>query len=814
MERRGEEIEDEIYGQRIDSETVRADYEKFAVTKQQLKADELAFKEEVKRYKAGQKLKQPTEPKAKAPLLPKAKPILDTITEGEARTLEKSAQESLARANQEGQLGDVSLPKIISQHQTPVSKKVGMWDYIRTPDRVWKKIGLEKNIIELRSQYDKYLDELTPNINKVTKWSERVPKESSQRIFKYLDGQPIDLRPEERQVAIEIKAWLEEWAERLNLPEDNRIANYVTHIFDDQLIKKEFDEDLAKIITDKIPGSVYDPFLQKRLGAKGYKEDIWAALDAYAKRATRKVHMDVALKNLEDVASGLEKSQWDFVKSHTDRINLRPTEWDTSFDNSLKQVVGYRLGQRPTANISRNLRQVTFRGMLGGNIGSALRNLSQGINIYAKLGERYTASGYMQLVTKGTSELKAQGILRDNFIQDRVLSATKKMIQKIDKGLFAFFDMAEKINRGAAYYGAKSKALAQGMDETKAIEFAKKIVRDTQFLYNNIETPLMMQGDIAKVLTQFMSYPVKQSEFLIEMAKNKEFAGLLRYVIGGLAFVYTAGKVMNMSPTELIPWADYLSGDRKFGAPASLKFPVEVGKAILGTPDKYGQPRTLEEKARDVGKTLMGAVPGGIQIKKTYEGIKSYEQGASVTPSGRVRYPIEQNIGTGIKTGLFGQYATKRAREYFDEKQTSLSEKQSEFVLGAKDKEKAFEQIMTERAETRAKEAQRETFKTTTYQKVQDLLKTNPADADKMVQALSPEEQELYKDVRTSERSKNTANLHNLLLRSPAEAVKFVRSMNEREKARLVERLNDKNSFTDEERALYVEGKSAIITPN
>ena len=851
--REGDDIVDQTmgykksYAQANDSEKVRADYEKFAQDKQALKADELAFKDEVKKYKDSEKVRAYKEKSEKAlgrqialtskekgiidgrvslslresppaqvgktPLLKvpsKNAPLLSGRSEGELRTLEESARQSFGKANQGGRLGDVSLIKMIEKSPTPVNRKVGILDYLRTPDRVLKKIGLSKNANEIRVQYDKYLEELPKNIDKITEWSKRVPKESNERIFKYLDGQAVDLLPEERKVAVEIKVWLEDWAERLKLPADNRLSNYITHIFDDQLIKKEFDEDLAKIIADKVPGSVYDPFLQKRLGAQGYKQDVWAALDAYVKRATRKVHMDPALTNLEEVAGHLEQSQWEYVKKYADRINLRPTDWDTKFDNSLKQVVGYRFGQRPVANLSRSLRQMTFRGMLGGNISSALRNLSQGVNTYSKLGEKHTANGYLKLITKGTQELKDQGILRDNFIQDRTLSSTKKFMERLDKGLFLFFDMAEKINRGAAYYGAKSKALAQGMDETKAIEFAKKIVRDTQFLYSNVDTPLMMQGDIAKVMMQFMSYPVKQTEFLVEMAKNKEFSGLLRYVLGGVAFVYTAGKLMNMEPKELIPWSDYLSGDRKFGTPPSLKFPWEVVKAGMDTKDQYGNDRSLSDKARDIGKTLTGVIPAGVQLKKTFEGIGAFNQGASTSQSGRVRYPIEQGLLNRARTATFGQYSTGKAREYFDNEETPLSDKQSEFVLGQEDKVKAFEQIKTEQAEAKAKDEARETFKTNVYQKVQDLIKTNPVEADRMVQDLSPEDQELYKSVRTAERSKNTENLHDLLRRSPVEAVKFVRGQNEREKARLVERLNDKDSFTDEERALYREGKQKL----
>ena len=580
-------------------------------------------------------------------------------TEG-AETLQKTTQEVLVRTNQAGDSGAFSLPKSIASLPTPVNKKVHILDYARTPDRVLTKIGLGKEADFLRVQYDKYVKELPENIEKITQWSKQVSAESNARIFKWLDGQDVQLFPEELKVGNEIKAWLAEWAERLKLPKDKRIAEYITHIFDDQLIRKEFDEDLAKIIADKVPRSVYNPFLLERLGAKGYIEDTWKALDAYVKRATRKVHLDPALERIEESSKTLEKSQWDFVKRYTDRINLRPTDWDTLLDNGVKNLIGYRFVQRPVAAISRFLRQMTYRAMLGLNLSSALKNLSQGINTYAKLGERYTLTGYTKLFSSGArEELVREGVLNQGFIQDRVLSTTRKLLEKADKTLFFFFENAERINRGAAYWGAKTKALAQGKTEEQAIEIAKKLVRDTQFTFGSIDTPVILQSDIGKTLGQFQSFTIKQIEFLTEMMKNKEFVGLLRYAVSGLAFVYTIGKAFGMEPKDLIPaW--------RIGVPPSLKLPVETARAFLDTPNKYGQQRGIEQKLRDVGRSTVGLIPAGTQAKKTIEGIQSVREGKSTTRSGRTQFRVGGTPAKDIQAFLFGKYVSPEAKAYFN----------------------------------------------------------------------------------------------------------------------------------------------------
>lgn len=649
---------------------------------------------------------------------------IDTTT-GEGRSIEiqaHQAQEVLKGGNVPV---NVSLPKIIENTVTSVNKKVHLIDtYLTTPSFVMEKIGFGKEAKMLRGAMDNYWKELPKNLDIITKWSKEVPKESNKRIFNFLDGKAIDLNPQEKKVALEIKDWLKNWAKRLGLKEESTISHYITHIFDKELLAKEFDEDLAKIISDKIPGSIYDPFLLKRLGAKGYKQDTWQALDAYVKRGTRKVHLDPVLESIQTKAgsslefSNIEKSQFNYIKKYIENINMRPSETETGIDNLAKSMIGYKLGQRPITAVLRYLRQMTFRGMLGLNPTSALRNLSQGINTYATLGEKYTVIGYAKLFNKGAgAELEREGVLNSGFVQDRALSATKKAIEKMDKVLFKFFDTAEKINRGSAYFGAKSQGLAKGMSEEKAVEYAKSIVRKTQFVFDSVDTPVGMGGDIAKTLGQFQSYTTKQIEFLVQMAKDKNYAGFLRYAIAGTAFVYTIGKAFGMDPKELLPWY-------RFDTPPSLKVPVEIGKAVLNTPNKYGKVPDLKQKLKNVGNSLLGIIPAGSQGKKTFEGIKSVKQGGVFTSSGNIKFQQGQTLPQKAQSILFGKYASQNAKNYFNKDTIK------------KDEQKPIKKI---------------------YDQVQELTKQGKTqEVLNLVKDFTPEQIQIYKDIRTAERAKAT----------------------------------------------------------
>lgn len=624
-------------------------------------------------------------------------------TSNSLQTMQRSQQVSRLRDQTIGN----SFEDIVDKSSINVNEKVGLLDYLRTPDRVLKKIGLEKEAKEIRVSYDNYLKELPQEINKITEWSKRVSPDANQRIFKYLDGQNVKLQGEELKVAKEIRSYLKDWADRLGLPEDNRIASYITHIFDEDFIQKEFDPDIAKLIRDKVAGSVYDPFLEKRLGKLGYVEDTWRALDAYVKRATRKANMDPILNKVKGKAEKLEESQYDYVKNYIDRINLRPTNADNLVDNQVKQLIGYRLGQRPVASLSRNIRRAVYRGTLGLNIGSALRNLTQGANTYATLGEKYTIIGYSKLakaLATGSDELERVGVLRNDLIEDRTLNATRKFWENLDKGLFVFFETAERINRGAAYFGAKSKFLKKNKNATEeqAIEFAKDIVRKTQFTFGSVDTPVGMQSDLVKLLTQFQSFNVKQTEFLGEMAKRKDLVGFVRFGLANTVALLTIGKLIGLDIKDVIPFGSVLTGESKLGQTPAIELAKEVGGGILGTEDEYGNKISLKDRAlRIADKAGPVILPAYSQVKKTLQGIDAAAQGYSETAGGGIRYPINPTTGNMIRAGLFGQYNFPEAREFFDKDRRPIYDAKAEAFKETPidQRQELYNSIMDKRAE-------------------------------------------------------------------------------------------------------------------
>lgn len=548
--------------------------------------------------------------------------------------------------------------------------KADALDYLGTPEFVLERLGLNKAAEMLHDAQDAYLTTRDAELAKIADWKAQAGDRpyASTRIFRYLDGREREVVPEmspnELQVAREMRASLKDWAERLHLPEDNRIARYITHLFEPggEIPESEFlkDPELSAIMQEKVAGSVYDPFLQQRLGKKGYIEDAFRALDAYVKRASRKEAFDPILDQIREQSKGLDQKTYDYLATLTHRINMRPTKLDSLIDSFVTDRLGItRFTERPVAYISKTLRVSYYRALLGLNVSSALRNLSQGANTYAKLGEKYTMIGYAKIMQKlaarDLSELYEVHVLDEAMIQDRKVGIYKTALQKFDPVLFAMFDTAEKINRGAAYFGAKSQALAKGLDEEQAIKYAKRIVRETQFAFSSVDAPVALSSDIAKVFTQLQTYNIKQIELLGRMAKNKEYAGLLRYTMASLGFVYTVGQLFGMTANQIVPAVRF----------ASAPLTTTLGNIYNSA---FGSTQQDKTKARGqlVKTTLISHIPGGNQIfNKTIPGIEAFNKGKDTTPTGKTRFTIPKTNENLMKIILFGKSSIPEAQQYY-----------------------------------------------------------------------------------------------------------------------------------------------------
>ena len=127
-----------------------------------------------------------------------------------------------------------------------------------------------------------------------------------------------------------------------------------------------------------------------------------------------------------------------------------------------------------------------------------------------------------------------------------------------------------------------------------------------------------------------------------------------------------------------LPYTSTLTGGR---IPISSALPVE--QFITGK-DQYGNEKSRWDTLKEVAPYYV--LPGGYgQIKKTAQGLDMFSEdhpiAGSYTDSGKLRFPVEDTIGNRVQAGIFGQWASENARDYFDNERKALTEEQTqEFI--------------------------------------------------------------------------------------------------------------------------------------
>lgn len=124
---------------------------------------------------------------------------------------------------------------------------------------------------------------------------------------------------------------------------------------------------------------------------------------------------------------------------------------------------------------------------------------------------------------------------------------------------------------------------------------------------------------------------------------------------------------------EDLPYAGTFTGGR---IPISSALPIEE---LLTGVDEYGNEKSRLETLGEVAPYYV--LPGGYgQIKKTYQGLKMFDDdlpiAGSYTDSGNLRFAVEDTPANRLQAGIFGQWASENARDYFDNERDTLKEKQ------------------------------------------------------------------------------------------------------------------------------------------
>jgi hypothetical protein len=129
---------------------------------------------------------------------------------------------------------------------------------------------------------------------------------------------------------------------------------------------------------------------------------------------------------------------------------------------------------------------------------------------------------------------------------------------------------------------------------------------------------------------------------------------------------------------EDLPYTSTLTGGR---IPISAALPITE---LIKGEDEYGNEKSRLETLGEIAPYYI--LPTGYgQYKKTKQGLSTFDDdlpiSGSYTDKGDLRFPIEDTPENRIQAGVFGQWASENARDYFDNERAPLKEKQiQEFI--------------------------------------------------------------------------------------------------------------------------------------
>jgi len=421
---------------------------------------------------------------------------------------------------------------------------------------------------------------------------------------------------------------------------NRKVSDYLPHIFDRESILLEFKNErallssklrtavdpgkraryerrIAKIDSaintmaggdlvryDALPTSLRMRFFEPRKGKEGYNLSAIRAYRAYLNGIKRKIYDEPAVRRVAELHKSLDPSLREYNKWYVRRY----LGWDK---NKLDDLAGA-------------ISSFQWMRTLGLNPRSAVVNLTQRINTIADAGLKFSLRAQKEAFTKeGQEAFDATGLARE-IPQVLMEGPAPAGMEKVRAIVGYLFNKVELGNRKHAFLAGRAKALASGSSPEAAVQAGIDLVHKTQFRYGKVGMPKALSHPVGRIGLQFWSYPIKQTELIVDWAKNDP-KKLIAYVAMAEGGKVALQKFLNVDLSS------------------ALGFGVNIGqaiKAIRDVPDEdwRGFFRHLKVAASEGGGLLpSGLGPTASGLLKVIEGA---QKGVGMQALGKELTPI------------------------------------------------------------------------------------------------------------------------------------------------------------------------------
>jgi len=482
--------------------------------------------------------------------------------------------------------------------------------------------------------------------------------------------------------------------------------------------------DIVGLTADFKPGKNFFASALPRLG-KMTEVDAIRGIDKYLDGASNQIYHTDNIQRMR----GLERSLRD-IHAGTGQLSNFTAELmeytnklagkKSLMDRGAEDLVG-----RKFYSAANFLKRQTGSNMVGLNVASALTNFIPFTQSLATTSKDAAVKGLAQTmknVYRNDGFIKKSDFLTSRFGADPLFRTTWENAQ--DKG-FYLMKVADKFVSESIVRGKYLEGLKKGMSDSEAIKYADDYAGKLLANRSKGMMPTIFDSQTLGAFTQFQLEVNNQLSFMFKdlprMYDKKGTASALAQIflysyMFNAAFEKVAGRRPAFDPigVAIDTYEDYTNEDMKKGQATTnlaknvanqLPFSsfmtggrVPLANVLPNPMAVVTGDSTLKKEASDM---LFGLVPptAGNQIRKTLQGVQSYRQGSSKTPSGRVRFPIEQTPANLARTALFGQYSVPEAESYFREGRTPLGEKQTKTFDSSSNKTGYYNKIIGDRGD-------------------------------------------------------------------------------------------------------------------
>ena len=280
---------------------------------------------------------------------------------------------------------------------------------------------------------------------------------------------------------------------------------------------------------------------------------------------------------------------------------------------------------------------------------------------------------YNELTAKGMSAEQAH-FETDKWVSrlmgDRSLGQMPQLYNSKTLGLITKFQLEVRNQLDSQFYDTIQEAKAENADIENALERNSKTAAKVALVFTELAIAQHLFGKVFESIAgynpAFDIIEVLMTALGFDDDEESEDTALDNIEQGFLALL------------EDLPYTSTFTGGR---IPISSALPISE---LIKGEDEYGNEKSRLKTLGEIAPYYI--MPGGYgQLKKTVQGLGMFSDdhpiAGSYTDSGKLRFPVDDTLANRVQAGIFGQWASGNARDYFDNERAPLNEKQTqEFI--------------------------------------------------------------------------------------------------------------------------------------